>query len=232
MLGPNEQQPPQGPLTCTFNDLLGADDGIRTRDPNLGKVVLYQLSHVRVRVITIQANWRQTPPAPGSFSDWPERVSTRLPDCILSRHRRRSTGTGRLPCSGGCADDEGGWRCWLPLVFSLRDGRWHLQAYLVDGFRRTCCRSFLLGADSPDPRDRRPGKLAARGVLVRRNRQGSLKIRVIVRGSPPRSTTALKLVSTIRWNNNKTSTFTATTSMNLERVSTDLIKGKWRWVSS
>ncbi len=27
---------------------LGADDGIRTRDPNLGKVVLYQLSHVRV----------------------------------------------------------------------------------------------------------------------------------------------------------------------------------------
>ena len=26
---------------------LRADDGIRTRDPNLGKVVLYQLSHVR-----------------------------------------------------------------------------------------------------------------------------------------------------------------------------------------
>jgi hypothetical protein len=25
----------------------GADDGIRTRDPHLGKVVLYQLSHVR-----------------------------------------------------------------------------------------------------------------------------------------------------------------------------------------
>ena len=29
----------------------GADDGIRTRDPNLGKVVLYQLSHVRVQRI-------------------------------------------------------------------------------------------------------------------------------------------------------------------------------------
>ena len=28
--------------------LMGADDGIRTRDPHLGKVVLYQLSHVRV----------------------------------------------------------------------------------------------------------------------------------------------------------------------------------------
>ena len=25
----------------------GADDGVRTRDPDLGKVVLYQLSHVR-----------------------------------------------------------------------------------------------------------------------------------------------------------------------------------------
>jgi hypothetical protein len=28
---------------------LRADDGIRTRDPHLGKVMLYQLSHVRVR---------------------------------------------------------------------------------------------------------------------------------------------------------------------------------------
>jgi hypothetical protein len=33
-------------LTCGFS---GADDGIRTRDPHLGKVVLYQLSHVRTR---------------------------------------------------------------------------------------------------------------------------------------------------------------------------------------
>src|SRR4051812_43459380 len=29
-------------------DFCGADDGIRTRDPHLGKVMLYQLSHVRV----------------------------------------------------------------------------------------------------------------------------------------------------------------------------------------
>jgi hypothetical protein len=28
---------------------LRADDGIRTRDPHLGKVMLYQLSHVRAR---------------------------------------------------------------------------------------------------------------------------------------------------------------------------------------
>ena len=27
---------------------VGADDGVRTRDPDLGKVVLYQLSHVRM----------------------------------------------------------------------------------------------------------------------------------------------------------------------------------------
>ena len=29
--------------------LHGADNGVRTRDPNLGKVVLYQLSHVRAQ---------------------------------------------------------------------------------------------------------------------------------------------------------------------------------------
>ena len=29
-------------------DPLRADDGIRTRDPHLGKVMLYQLSHVRM----------------------------------------------------------------------------------------------------------------------------------------------------------------------------------------
>ena len=28
--------------------LMRADDEIRTRDPNLGKVVLYQLSHIRI----------------------------------------------------------------------------------------------------------------------------------------------------------------------------------------
>ena len=42
-----------GPLShstmlCEAYALLRADDEIRTRDPNLGKVVLYQLSHIRV----------------------------------------------------------------------------------------------------------------------------------------------------------------------------------------
>ena len=32
----------------------GADNGARTRDPNLGKVVLYQLSHVRLRFTNIR----------------------------------------------------------------------------------------------------------------------------------------------------------------------------------
>ena len=29
-------------------NISGADNGVRTRDPHLGKVVLYQLSHVRI----------------------------------------------------------------------------------------------------------------------------------------------------------------------------------------
>ena len=37
------------PTRPAFREFDGADDGIRTRDPNLGKVVLYQLSHVRAQ---------------------------------------------------------------------------------------------------------------------------------------------------------------------------------------
>src|SRR3954463_7290927 len=37
-------RPEEIPVT---RPVVGADDGIRTRDPHLGKVVLYQLSHVR-----------------------------------------------------------------------------------------------------------------------------------------------------------------------------------------
>ena len=42
-----------GPLE-TVRKRNGADNGARTRDPNLGKVVLYQLSHVRLRVINLR----------------------------------------------------------------------------------------------------------------------------------------------------------------------------------
>jgi len=38
---------PQGPIA---NSRSGARDGIRTRDPDLGKVVLYQLSYSRMWV--------------------------------------------------------------------------------------------------------------------------------------------------------------------------------------
>jgi len=40
--GPNATKP------LLSRGFEGADDGIRTRDPHLGKVMLYQLSHVRV----------------------------------------------------------------------------------------------------------------------------------------------------------------------------------------
>ena len=43
----------KGPLG-TVRKCNGADNGARTRDPNLGKVVLYQLSHVRLRVINLR----------------------------------------------------------------------------------------------------------------------------------------------------------------------------------
>jgi hypothetical protein len=36
---------------------LRADDGIRTRDPHLGKVMLYQLSHVRISGPEADARW-------------------------------------------------------------------------------------------------------------------------------------------------------------------------------
>jgi len=42
-----------------------ADDGIRTRDPHLGKVVLYQLSHVRVSQV-YQGAYRPVDPNPPS----------------------------------------------------------------------------------------------------------------------------------------------------------------------
>ena len=38
----------KGPIEIGPDTFNGADNGARTRDPNLGKVVLYQLSHVRM----------------------------------------------------------------------------------------------------------------------------------------------------------------------------------------
>ena len=44
----------KGPTLIGPGTYNGADNGARTRDPNLGKVVLYQLSHVRLRVINLR----------------------------------------------------------------------------------------------------------------------------------------------------------------------------------
>ena len=37
----------------------GADNGIRTRDPHLGKVMLYQLSHVRIAEFSLTDTMNQ-----------------------------------------------------------------------------------------------------------------------------------------------------------------------------
>ena len=45
---------PEVPQPLGMN--AGAGNGIRTRDPNLGKVVLYQLSYSRIGPSTYQSN--------------------------------------------------------------------------------------------------------------------------------------------------------------------------------
>ncbi len=51
------KQPRGIPRGCTIDN--GADNGVRTRDPHLGKVVLYQLSHVRM--LSCQSRMEATP---------------------------------------------------------------------------------------------------------------------------------------------------------------------------
>ncbi len=41
-------RPWRGPPQTSTSRLYGADDGIRTRDPHLGKVMRYQLRYIRV----------------------------------------------------------------------------------------------------------------------------------------------------------------------------------------
>jgi hypothetical protein len=75
-------------------DLAGADDEVRTRDLNLGKVALYQLSYVRI------ASDRLSPIG----------ASTILPDpqgCPV-RDAERVTGIAHcaFPLEGGCSTTE------------------------------------------------------------------------------------------------------------------------------
>src|SRR5205807_2270440 len=76
--------------------LTRADDGIRTRDPNLGKVVLYQLSHVRVghhfsylRNFEKRRSARGLPPVWHVGQYWSD-----LPEKATCRTRSPHTGQG------------------------------------------------------------------------------------------------------------------------------------------
>ena len=71
----------------------GADNGARTRDPHLGKVVLYQLSHVRVRESTIHKLLAQAKQNRKLFLG---RVSARQSD-PSPRHRERSQSVTKGP---------------------------------------------------------------------------------------------------------------------------------------
>ena len=55
-LGHSTGEEPASPWQV--RDPLRADDGIRTRDPHLGKVMLYQLSHIRTAYCGIERNPR------------------------------------------------------------------------------------------------------------------------------------------------------------------------------
>jgi hypothetical protein len=75
-------------------EIYGADDGIRTRDPNLGKVVLYQLSHVRmcpkaqVRSLATGYPLRNT----SESQVWvPRAPPTRAPDAGVARSATGAT---------------------------------------------------------------------------------------------------------------------------------------------
>src|SRR4051794_27211520 len=71
----------------------GADDEIRTRDPHLGKVMLYQLSHVRVERTPYQLRAGERKALPGRGGGW-----------RAIRRRRRRPGCGPAAPSPGRAD--------------------------------------------------------------------------------------------------------------------------------
>ena len=50
---------------------FGAEDGIRTRDPDLGKVVLYQLSYFRIAPFWHPARWGVEHPPLGHSKNRP-----------------------------------------------------------------------------------------------------------------------------------------------------------------
>jgi hypothetical protein len=55
---PTTRRRASGPRGCVSQEGSGAEDGTRTRDPHLGKVMLYQLSHFRSWCREPESNWR------------------------------------------------------------------------------------------------------------------------------------------------------------------------------
>ena len=93
---------------------FGADDGIRTRDPHLGKVMLYQLSHVRVGP---HSSSRPTGTSPGGTTSRADvepkqsvplsspTVPARLPTQAARRATRAPAGPGGWPRPTSSASD-------------------------------------------------------------------------------------------------------------------------------
>lgn len=123
---------------------LRADDGIRTRDPHLGKVMLYQLSHVRMRfsgqtrrsalvtiVETNQVDKSDPPPVMPPTSSWV--ISCCAFPCPARNHTAKNCPSGQNRPSGPdcrstrqCAsliDAAGDWRSGSALR-SHRRGHW------------------------------------------------------------------------------------------------------------
>ena len=67
-------RPRAGPGTACPGQRNGAEDGTRTRDPHLGKVMLYQLSHFRSMHATIDDRWCREPGSNWRHRDFQSRA--------------------------------------------------------------------------------------------------------------------------------------------------------------
>jgi hypothetical protein len=75
------------PLIKSY-EVSGASDGIRTRDQELGKLLLYQLSYARLRYLTRSL--------PNRYVDWKPRIDAERVyhegEAVHERERSSSTG--------------------------------------------------------------------------------------------------------------------------------------------
>src|ERR1700736_5351380 len=86
--------------TRTLRGRCRADDGIRTRDPHLGKVMRYQLRYVRIHSTFVDRHDHRPPRASGTLSDRSTSIQIGVPErhrsvhlaALVSRDRSRSYG--------------------------------------------------------------------------------------------------------------------------------------------